>query len=109
MGYEEEEKSEYEEKEMKKEGKRENRVEIQETEKQLVVLNEVKLMNEENCIKTTKMRKNLKKLMKKFAKREKIAGMEMQETIEKEWKAETREKRKGKEEVEEKSENNFIS
>ena len=33
----------------------------------------------------------------------------MQETIAEEWKAETREKRKGKEEVEEKSENNFIS
>ena len=35
----------------------------------------------------------------------------MQETIEEEWKAETREKeeKEGKEEIEEKSENNFIN
>ena len=56
---------------MKKEGKEKNGVEIQETEKQLMTLYNVKLMNEENCIKATKMRKNLKKLMKNFAKKEK--------------------------------------
>ena len=37
----------------------------------MINLNEAKLMNEENWIETTKMKKNLKKLMKKFAKQEK--------------------------------------
>ena len=42
-------------------------VEIQEKEEQLMInLIEAKLMNEENWIETTKMRKNLKTLMKKF-------------------------------------------
>ena len=65
LGYEEDENSEEEEKETRKEKKK--RVEIQEKEEQLMInLNEAKLMNEENWIETTKMRKNLKKLMKKF-------------------------------------------
>ena len=34
----------------------------------MINLNEAKLMDEEKWIKTTKMRKNLKKLMKKFVK-----------------------------------------
>ena len=42
---------------------------MQEEEEQLIIiLNKAKLMNEENWIETTKTRKNLKKLMKKFAK-----------------------------------------
>ena len=46
-----------------------------------------------------KMRKDLKKLMKKIAKQEKkITGSKMQETIEGEWKAETR-KKEGRERV----------
>ena len=46
-----------------------------------------------------------------FKIEKKIAVLEMQETIEEEWKAETREKeeKEGKEDVEEKSENNFIN
>ena len=53
----------------------------------------------------------MKKLKKNFQNRKKIAVSEMQETIEEEWKAETREKveKEGKEDVEEKSENNFIN
>ena len=44
-------------------------VEIQEKEEQPIVdLNEAKLMNEEDWFETTKMRKNLRKLMEKFAK-----------------------------------------
>ena len=51
----------------KKKWKREKGVEIQEKEEQLMInLNGAKLMDEENQIETTKMRKNLKKLMKKF-------------------------------------------
>ena len=49
--------------------KKEKRVEIQEKEEQLMMnLNEAKLMNEGNWIETTKMMKNLKKLMKKIVK-----------------------------------------
>ena len=50
--------------------KSEKRVEIQEKEEQLMInVNEAKPMNEENWIETTNtMRKNLKKLMKKFVK-----------------------------------------
>ena len=46
-----------------------------------------------------------------FKIEKKIAVSEMQETIEEEWKAETREKeeKEGKEDIEEKSENNFIN
>ena len=52
--------------------------------------------------------------MKKFVKKKigtKIVGSEMQETIEQEWKVETRkrEKREGKEKVEEKRQNNFVN
>ena len=57
--------------EMKKEEKREKKawVEIQEKENQRMIdLNEAKLMNEEDWFETTKMRKNLRKLMEKFAK-----------------------------------------
>ena len=44
-------------------------VEIQEKEEQpMINSNEAKLMNEEDWIETTKMRKNLRKLMEKFAK-----------------------------------------
>ena len=69
MGYEEEEKSEKEEKRNEKGGKREKGVKIQEKEEQLMInLNEAKLMDGENWTETTKMRKNLKKLMKKFVK-----------------------------------------
>ena len=34
----------------------------------MINLNEAELMDDENWIETTKMRKNLKKLMKKFVK-----------------------------------------
>ena len=69
MGYKEGDKSEEEEKEMKKDEKRETGVEIQEKEEQLMTnLIEAKLMNEENWNETTKMRKNLKKLTKKIVK-----------------------------------------
>ena len=51
----------------------------------MINLNEAKLMNEENWIETTKMRKNMKKLIKKICKiGKKIVGSEMQETIEEE-------------------------
>ena len=50
-----------------KEEKETKWVEIQEKEEQLMVnSNEAKIMNEENCIETTKMRKNLKKLVKNY-------------------------------------------
>ena len=56
-------------KEIKKEEKKRKGVEIQEKEEQLMInLNEAKLMDDENWIETTKMRKKLKKLMKKFVK-----------------------------------------
>ena len=66
------------------------KVEIQKKGEQLMInLIEAKLMNEENWIDTTKMRKNLEK--------------PLQETIEEEWKSETQEKgrkkRVGKEEL----------
>ena len=51
-------------------------------------------MNEDNWIETTKMRNNLKIMMKKLGKT--IVWSEMQATIEEEWIAETREK-EGKE------------
>ena len=56
-------------KEMKKEEKRRKGVEIQKHEEQLMInLSEAKLMNEENWIETTKMRKNLKNLIKQCVK-----------------------------------------
>ena len=61
--------SEKTEKETKKEEKKKKGIKIQEKEEQLMInFNEAKLMNEENWIETTKMRKNLKKLVKKFVK-----------------------------------------
>ena len=68
---EEEEKSEEEEKRNEKGGKKRKKawVEIQEKEEQpMIDLNEAELMNEEDWFETTKMRKNLRKLMAKFAK-----------------------------------------
>ena len=55
---------------LKKEEKREKKkVEIQEKEEQLMLnLDEAVIMSEENWVETTKMRKNLKKLKKKFVK-----------------------------------------
>ena len=71
-------------------------------------------MDQENWIETTKMRKNLKKLMKKFEKQGKDrwignAGDKRREMKCKQKQEKRREKREGKEEIEEKSANNFIS
>ena len=93
LGYKEDEKNEEEEEKEEKEEKREKGVEIQEKEEQLMInFNEAKLMNGENWIETTKMRKNLfEETDEEICKKGKmIAGSEMQMTIEEEWKAETR-------------------
>ena len=56
-------------KNLKEEEKEKGGVETQSKEEQLTVnINEAKIMNEENWIETTKMRKNLKKPMNKFVK-----------------------------------------